>query len=823
MPGRSFAPDASFLLISVRGTGRTTLGLLAASSLGFRLIDTDAVFQETFGLSRRAYASKHGHSECRTQELKLLEDVLVQNATRSVIVCGPICVDESGQALVHTFARSHPVIYILRDSEGISAHLKCPTKTVSGIVEASNPTFRSLSNFEFFNLAGSRPNQPHNSGNPNYVSQIPTLVLKEVQKDFLHLAYSIQGRAAARTAQARTPTALAALERKVYTYALQLPLEQAPQMAETLRQQDSLVDAIELRVDVSTVSGPTSLFDHSAANHITKCFWMIRNASRLPLIFHILPPSGSLRASCDTSDYDNTADVYCQVAHFALRLVPEYLTVDLGLGDKLIEDLVAAKGHTKIIGNYHDNNVNTGSWKSEHRTSLVVRAQDLGCDLVRISQPALSEADNLEAQQFLKAATESMDSRVPVIAYNTGRLGRKSRVLNPILSPVVSTLCTRSTSSQQLDEEGLFTVQEAQNALYSSFMLEPMRFGIFGHGVFSSLSPAMHGAAFRYSAMPHTYQAFDSSSLQNLALLLKTPNFGGASITSPFKQEIIPLIDFLSPDAQAIGAVNTVIPLRSVGDNALLDRTARGPVLALYGENTDWIGVHTMVRRNLSPVNAVKPRTSALVLGAGGMAHATVYSLIRLGVQNIWIWNRTLARAKALAGRYNGKQYSVPSPYLEVSHALQDRQQDEYFGPASVRVIETLDEDWETSATLPTIVVSCIPSPDIEIPSSWLSSKTGGVVIDVSPTPLHFFTCRSQTSILTFLQLAYDRLETPLLKQVRELGRPEWIRVHGLHVLPEQGISQFELFTGRKAPQKLMRADMLRKFRSMHLGRGQTS
>lgn len=72
------------------------------------------------------------------------------------------------------------------------------------------------------------------------------------------------------------------------------------------------------------------------------------------------------------------------------------------------------------------------------------------------------------------------------------------------------------------------------------------------------------------------------------------------------------------------------------------------------------------------------------------------------------------------------------------------------------------------------------------------------------------------------LQLAYDRLETTLLKQVRELARPEWIRVHGLHVLPEQGISQFELFTGRKAPQKLMRADMLREFKRMHLRRGQT-
>ncbi|KAL1848724.1 hypothetical protein Daus18300_013514 [Diaporthe australafricana] len=800
MPGRTFAADASFVLISVRGTGRTTLGLLAASSLGFRLIDTDTIFQEKVGFSRPAYASKYGHSDCRAQELKLLEDVLVQHPSRCIIICGPICVDDSGQALLRSFAESHPVIYILRDSDNISHHLKCSATTVSGIVEAGNPIFRSLSNFEFFNLADSRPDQRQNGREPGLPLQIPTLALKEVQKDFLHLAYSIQGRAAARTAQARTPTAVAALERRLYTYALQLPLEQAPQMASVLRQRDCLVDAIEFRVDMSAVSGSSSSFDHSAASHITKSFWMIRNASRLPLIFHILPPSSSPLDSCDNLDSGTAADLYCQLAHFALRLVPEYLTVDLGLGKSVVEEIIATKGHTKIIGNFFDSNVNTGGWRDEHRMSLVIQAQDLGCDLVRISQPARSEADNLEAQRFLKTVRESTESRVPVIAYNTGRLGRKSQFLNPILSPVVSSLCAASISSQQLDEE-VFTVQEAQNALYSSFTLEPMRFGIFGHGVFSSLSPAMQGAAFRYSAMPHTYQAFDSSSLQDLALLVKTTNFGGASITSPFKQEIIPLIDFLSPDAQAIGAVNTVIPLRSIGDDALLDRTSRGPVLALYGENTDWIGVHTMVRRNLSPVNAVKPRTSALVIGAGGMAHATVYSLIRLGVQNIWIWNRTLAHAKTLAARYNRKRYSVQGPDLVILHASHGRQDDEYFGPADVRVIETMDEDWDASASLPTIIVSCVPSPEIEVPSSWLSSKTGGVVVE----------------------LAYDRLETPLLKQVRELGRHEWIRVHGLHVLPEQGISQFELFTGRKAPQKLMRTDMLREFRRMHVGRGHKS
>lgn len=739
MPGRRFAPDASIVLISLRGTGRTTLGLLAAGSLGFRLIETDTIFQETFGLSRRAYTSKHGHTDCRSKESKLLEGVLAHNPLRAVIICGPICVDESGQTLLRGFAKDHPIIYILRDPESISRHLKCSPAAISSIIEAGNPTFRSISSFEFFNLADPRPSQRQHAREQSVAVQMPTLALKEVQKDFLHLAYSIQGRAADRKAQARTPTALAALERKLYTYALQLPLEQVPQMAPVLRQGDCLVDAIEFRVDLSTFFGPSLVFDHAAGSYITKCFWTIRNASRLPLIFHIIHTSGLPQVLCGTSDCDNAVKLYRQAAHFALRLLPEYLTVDLGLDNTLVEDLVSGKGHTKIIGDYFDNNVENAGWRSEHRMSLVVQARNLGCDLVRLSQPALSEADNLEVQRFLKTVTESRGSGIPVIAYNTGNIGRQSRVLNPILSPVVSALGTRS-SSHLLIDEGLFTVQEAQKILYSSFTLKPMRFGIFGEGVLSSLSPAMQGAAFRYSSMPHTYQAFNSSSLQDLAHFVKSATFGGASITSPFKQEIIPLIDILSPDAKAIGAVNTVIPLRNTGDNALLDRTSTGPVLALYGENTDWIGVHTTVRRNLSPVNAVKPRTCALVLGAGGMAHATVYSLIRLGVQNICIWSRTLAHSEALAARYDGKRYSVPRPELVAMDAPQGRREDDYFGPANVRVIENLEEDWQAPETMPTIIVSCIPSPQIQIPSSWLGSKTGGVVIEVSPNLVHLLT-----------------------------------------------------------------------------------
>jgi shikimate 5-dehydrogenase len=56
------------------------------------------------------------------------------------------------------------------------------------------------------------------------------------------------------------------------------------------------------------------------------------------------------------------------------------------------------------------------------------------------------------------------------------------------------------------------------------------------------------------------------------------------------------------------------------------------------------------------------------------------------------------------------------------------------------------------------------------------------------------------------MQLSYDSPETPLMKQAQTLSNRGWISVHGLEVLPEQGIAQFELFTGRRAPENVMRS-----------------
>ena len=98
--------------------------------------------------------------------------------------------------------------------------------------------------------------------------------------------------------------------------------------------------------------------------------------------------------------------------------------------------------------------------------------------------------------------------------------------------------------------------------------------------------------------------------------LFNSPSFGGASVTIPHKQAIMPHLDEITPSATKIGAVNTII----VENNS--NRV-------LIGDNTDWIGIYNPIKRLL--------RTSgegyALILGAGGTARAAAYAAQELGLK----------------------------------------------------------------------------------------------------------------------------------------------------------------------------------------------
>ena len=152
-----------------------------------------------------------------------------------------------------------------------------------------------------------------------------------------------------------------------------------------------------------------------------------------------------------------------------------------------------------------------------------------------------------------------------------------------------------------------------------------------------SLSPVMHNAAFKALELDAHYEALSvaEAELSGVAERLRKRHVYGANVTIPHKRAVIPLLDALTPEAQMVGAVNTIFN--------------RGG--SLTGHNTD-IGGFARALAKDGGYDA--EGQDVVMLGAGGAARAVGLALLRAGA-NLGIANRTPAKAAALArdlGRY---------------------------------------------------------------------------------------------------------------------------------------------------------------------------
>lgn len=162
--------------------------------------------------------------------------------------------------------------------------------------------------------------------------------------------------------------------------------------------------------------------------------------------------------------------------------------------------------------------------------------------------------------------------------------------------------------------------------------------GIIGYPLGHSLSPAFQQAAFDAVGLDARYERWETPAgdLAERVASLRAPGMLGANVTIPYKEAVLPLLDALSPQAKAIGAVNTIV--HEAG--------------RLTGHNTDGPGFVDALRHDAGFEPADR---SVLVLGAGGAARGIVFALADAGARSLMITNRTVARAERLAADLSGR------------------------------------------------------------------------------------------------------------------------------------------------------------------------
>ncbi|MGH1570552.1 shikimate dehydrogenase [Methylobacterium sp. P31] len=164
----------------------------------------------------------------------------------------------------------------------------------------------------------------------------------------------------------------------------------------------------------------------------------------------------------------------------------------------------------------------------------------------------------------------------------------------------------------------------------------PLRAFVVGHPIAHSRSPLIHGYWLAEHGIPGSYARLDVApeAFSDFVRALPDSGYRGGNVTIPHKEAAFAGADILTPRAERIGAVNTLVV---------------EPDGRIRGDNTDAPGFCAHLDQSLGAAWPERAGGTAVVLGAGGAARAIVVGLAERGIRRILVANRTAARAEAVA------------------------------------------------------------------------------------------------------------------------------------------------------------------------------
>lgn len=210
------------------------------------------------------------------------------------------------------------------------------------------------------------------------------------------------------------------------------------------------------------------------------------------------------------------------------------------------------------------------------------------------------------------------------ILVGMGKYGLPSRILYKKLGSYMTFCAVEDKNNVGLQSPKLMAELYKAQEVNSDTKI----FGVIGNPVEHSLSPIIHNWGFHKLGYNAIYVPFNVDDVRSFFTYAETIGIQGFSVTVPHKIAVIPYLAHIPREVKQLGACNTVIREYSYWK----------------GYNTDYYGFLSLISTNLSNGYI----RSALVIGAGGVARAVVWSLRNKGI-SVTILNRTIDKARKLA------------------------------------------------------------------------------------------------------------------------------------------------------------------------------
>mgnify|MGYP005995194693 FL=1 len=255
--------------------------------------------------------------------------------------------------------------------------------------------------------------------------------------------------------------------------------------------------------------------------------------------------------------------------------------------------------------------------------------------------------------------------------------------------------------------------------------------GVIGNSISHSKSPKLHQHWLRRYGIRGEYVPLhvESENLESVIRSMPKMGFVGANVTIPHKVDVMQFADQISDRATLVGAANTLI-FKDDGK--------------IYADNTDGYGFMANLRQGAPDWD---PKSGpAMVLGAGGACRAIIVALADAGVTEIFLTNRTRAKADALRAEFGARLQVVD--WVQAGNVVED-----------------------AATLINTTSLGMTGQPELRVPLDGLRPDT--LVTDI----------------------VYSPLQTPLLAQAQAAGCRT---IDGLGMLLHQGVPGFERWFGKR-------------------------